>query len=60
MRRQGIEVIGIFLADEDELQEREIETMHAIYGHQSLIIPSIPDIPALLQPLLKKLLIKYL
>ncbi len=60
MRRQGVDVIGIFLADDEASQEREIETMHAIYGQQSLIIPSISEIPARLQPLLKKLLFKYL
>lgn len=60
MRRSGIEVIGIFLANEEIPHEREVETMHAIYGEQSLIIPTITDIPVMLRPLLKKLLIKYI
>ncbi|TCP31248.1 nitric oxide reductase activation protein [Scopulibacillus darangshiensis] len=58
-RRRGIEVIGVFLSN-GEPQEREKETMATIYGNQSLVIPTIADIPSYITPLLKKLLLKSL
>lgn len=55
-RRKGVEVIGVFLSN-GKPQEKEKETMATIYGHQSLVIPTIEDIPAYLTPLLKRLLL---
>src|SRR5699024_2168203 len=37
-RRQGIDVIGMFLAD-GTIDERDDETMKTIYGHERLMIP---------------------
>jgi nitric oxide reductase activation protein len=59
VRKLGIEVIGVFLSNE-ETQEKEKETMRNIYGRQSLVIPTVEEIPAYITPLLKKLLYKYI
>lgn len=55
-RKQGIEVIGIFLSN-GEQQDKEKQTMKMIYGRECLIIPRIADIPYTLSPLLKKVLL---
>ncbi|WP_171016945.1 vWA domain-containing protein [Pseudalkalibacillus caeni] len=58
VRKKGIEVIGVFLAS-GEPQEKEIETMQNIYGRNSLVIPTVEDIPAYITPLLKRLLLRF-
>jgi nitric oxide reductase activation protein len=59
VRKQGIEVIGVFLSS-GETQENEKETMQNIYGKQSLVIPTVEEIPAYITPLLKRLLFRYI
>lgn len=59
LRKKGVEVIGVFLSNE-YTQDSEKETMQNIYGRQSLIIPTVEDIPSYITPLLKKLLYRYL
>ncbi|KPH71135.1 MULTISPECIES: vWA domain-containing protein [Bacillaceae] len=56
-RKQGIEVIGMFLADR-EIDEAEDLTMKNIYGKERLMIPSVSELPEQFAPLLKKLLLK--
>ncbi|HAM80301.1 vWA domain-containing protein [Ornithinibacillus bavariensis] len=57
VRKKGIEVIGMFLAN-GEIEEREDQTMQNIYGRERLMIPSVAELPAHFAPLLKKLLLK--
>ncbi|MFC7393413.1 nitric oxide reductase activation protein NorD [Scopulibacillus cellulosilyticus] len=59
IRKKGIEVIGVFLSNE-YTQDSEKETMQNIYGRQSLIIPTVEEIPSYITPLLKKLLYRFL
>jgi nitric oxide reductase activation protein len=59
VRKIGIEVIGVFLSSGDT-QEKEKETIQNIYGKQSLVIPTVEEIPAYITPLLKRLLFRYL
>lgn len=56
-RKKGIEVIGMFLADE-QIEESEQLTMKNIYGKEHLMIPTISELPEHFTPLLKKLLLK--
>src|SRR5699024_2131063 len=56
-RRQGIDVIGMFLAD-GTIDERDDETMKTIYGHERLMIPHVADLPELFIPVLKKLILQ--
>lgn len=56
-RKQGIEVIGMFLSD-GEIDEHEDATMKNIYGKERLMIPSVAELPAHFAPLLKRLLLK--
>lgn len=55
-RKQGIHVIGMFLAD-GKIDEREDEIMKNIYGRQRLMVPDVADLPELFTPVLKKLLL---
>jgi nitric oxide reductase activation protein len=54
-RKLGIDVIGVLLSD-TYTQDQEKETLTNIYGRTSLIAPSAEEIPAILTPLLRKLL----
>jgi nitric oxide reductase activation protein len=54
-RKLGIDVIGVLLSDV-YTQDQEKETLTNIYGKTSLIAPSAEEIPAILTPLLRKLL----
>jgi nitric oxide reductase activation protein len=54
-RKLGIDVIGVLLSDA-YTQDQEKETLTHIYGKTSLIAPSASEIPAILTPLLRKLL----
>lgn len=54
-RKLGIDVIGVLLSD-TYTQDQEKETLTHIYGKTSLIAPSAAEIPAILTPLLRKLL----
>jgi nitric oxide reductase activation protein len=56
-RKQGIEVIGMFLSD-GEIDEQEDITMKNIYGKERLMIPSVAALPEHFAPLLKKLLLR--
>ncbi|MFK2825263.1 VWA domain-containing protein [Bacillus sp. B190/17] len=56
-RKQGIEVINIFLAD-GEIAEAEKQTVQNIYGKYSLFVTDINELPQVIFPLLKKLLYK--
>lgn len=56
-RKQGIEVIGMFLSD-GEIDEAEDLTMKNIYGKERLMVPSVTELPEQFAPLLKKLLLK--
>ncbi|GAA0614363.1 nitric oxide reductase activation protein NorD [Virgibacillus siamensis] len=56
-RKQGIDVIGMFLA-EGEIDEREDATMQNIYGRERLMIPGVEQLPEHFAPLLKRLLLR--
>lgn len=56
-RKKGIDVIGMFLADE-EVDEREDLTMKNIYGKERLMIPSVAELPEHFAPLLTRLLLR--
>ncbi|GGJ76727.1 vWA domain-containing protein [Virgibacillus salexigens] len=58
-RKKGIEVIGIFLAD-DAVDESEDQLMRNIYGKERVIVPSVSELPEHFAPLLKKLLLKVI
>ncbi|ANE47795.1 hypothetical protein SY83_17575 [Paenibacillus swuensis] len=58
-RRQGIEVIGVFLASR-EIKEQERRTMENIYGKGSVLIPRVEELPSRLIPILRKLLLRHL
>ncbi|WP_113929211.1 VWA domain-containing protein [Bacillus sp. P14.5] len=56
-RKQGIEVINVFLSNEDitEAQRKMIEN---IYGKFSILVSDVEELPDVLFPLLRRLLIK--
>src|SRR5699024_11767494 len=56
-RKQGIDVIGMFLSD-GQIDERDDETMRNIYGRERLMIPNVAEFPERFSPVLKKLLLK--
>lgn len=56
-RKQGIDVIGMFLAD-GKIAERDDKTMQNIYGRERLMIPNVAELPERFSPILKKLLLK--
>ncbi|PAV28871.1 VWA domain-containing protein [Virgibacillus profundi] len=56
-RKQGIDVIGMFLAD-GEIDERDDLIMKNIYGKERLMIPSVAELPEHFAPLLKRLLLR--
>lgn len=58
-RKQGIEVLNVFLAN-GEIDEGQQKTIQNIYGKYSILVPDIHELPNILFPLLKKLLMKSL
>lgn len=58
-RKQGIEVIGIFLAN-GEVDETEEQFMKNIYGRKQVLVPNVAEFPEHFSPLMKKLLLKVL
>jgi nitric oxide reductase activation protein len=57
VRKRGIDVIGMFLA-EGEAGEKEEFTMRNIYGKEHMIVPSVTELPEHFAPILKKLLLQ--
>jgi len=58
-RKKGIEVINVFLAN-GEVEEGQRKTVQNIYGKYSILVPDVSELPDVLFPLLRKLLIKSL
>lgn len=58
-RKSGIEVINVFLSN-GEIEESQVKTIQNMYGKYSILVPKIEELPDVLFPLLKKLLIKSL
>ncbi|RSK28284.1 VWA domain-containing protein [Bacillus sp. HMF5848] len=58
-RKHGIEIINVFLAN-GEISEGQQNTIRNIYGKYSILVPHIEELPDVLFPLLKKLLLKSL
>ncbi|MED4354330.1 hypothetical protein P9265_18725 [Schinkia azotoformans] len=56
-RKKGIEIINVFLAN-GEITESQQTTIKNIYGKYSILVPVIDDLPDILFPLLKKLLLR--
>ncbi|MEW9667777.1 nitric oxide reductase activation protein NorD [Ammoniphilus sp. 3BR4] len=56
-RKQGIEVIGLFLSN-GEIMEEEQKTMQNIYDKEHLMIQTVKELPERFAPVLKKLLLK--
>lgn len=56
-RKQGIEVLNVFLAN-GEIDEGQQKTIQNIYGKYSILVQDINELPDILFPLLKKLLLK--
>jgi nitric oxide reductase activation protein len=55
-RKQGIEVINVFLAN-GMITEEQQKTIQNIYGKYSVLVPNVEELPDVLFPLLKKLLL---
>jgi nitric oxide reductase activation protein len=58
-RKNGLEVINVFLAN-GEIEEGQVKTIQNMYGKYSILVPDIEELPDVLFPLLKKLLLKSL
>lgn len=58
-RKQGIDVIGIFLSDQS-IGEYEYRLMENIYGKHHLLVPTISELPDLFSSILKRLLLKII
>ena len=58
-RKKGIEVINVFLSN-GEIEESQQKTIQNMYGKYSILVPNIEELPIVLFPLLKKLLLKSL
>ncbi|MDX5474438.1 MAG: VWA domain-containing protein [Bacillaceae bacterium] len=58
-RKKGIEVINVFLSN-GEIEESQQKTIQNMYGKYSILVPNIEELPNVLFPLLKKLLLKSL
>ncbi|WP_096154451.1 vWA domain-containing protein [Bacillus sp. FJAT-45066] len=58
-RKHGIEVINVFLSN-GEIEESQLKTIQNMYGKYSILVPNIEELPNVLFPLLKKLLLKSL
>lgn len=57
-RRQGIDVIGVFLGGDGEIKDNDTQFMNNIYGKANIIVPSVAQLQMHLSPLLRKLLYK--
>lgn len=55
--KQGVYVFNVFL-NQDTIDESIRNTVHNIYGRQSLFVEGVENLPAQLSPLLKKLLLQ--
>ncbi|MGG4547176.1 hypothetical protein ABER02_05230 [Rossellomorea marisflavi] len=55
-RKKGIEVINVFLAS-GEIDEGQRKTIQNIYGNYSILVSDVSELPDVLFPLLRKLLI---
>ncbi|WP_421378728.1 vWA domain-containing protein [Bacillus salacetis] len=58
-RKQGIEVINVFLSNE-EIEEAQRKMIENIYGKFSILVSDVEELPDVLFPLLRRLLIKSL
>lgn len=58
-RKQGLEVIGIFI-EEGEAKEETYQLMKNIYNHHFLVANHAEDLRLKIKPLLKKLLLKII
>jgi nitric oxide reductase activation protein len=58
-RKQGIEVINVFLSN-DEIEEAQRKMIENIYGKFSILVSDVEELPDVLFPLLRRLLIKSL
>lgn len=56
-RRQGIEVISVFLAS-GAVHETERIAMRNMYGRSSIVVPNVEELAEQLVPILRKLLLK--
>lgn len=56
-RRQGLEVISIFLAN-GKIHETQRLAMRNIYGRSSIVVPNVEELHEQLVPILRKLLLK--
>ncbi len=56
-RKKGIEIINVFLAN-GEITESQQKTIKNIYGKYSILVPVIDELPDILFPLLRKLLLR--
>jgi nitric oxide reductase activation protein len=54
-RKNGIEVINIFLSN-SQIEESQRNTLKNIYGNFSILVSEIEELPAILFPLLRRLL----
>ncbi|UWF55798.1 VWA domain-containing protein [Staphylococcus hyicus] len=56
-RKLGIEVFNVFLS-QNAITESTEQTIHNIYGAFAIFVEGVENLPSLLSPLLKKLLLK--
>jgi len=56
-RKRGIEVINIFLSN-SSVSEGQRNSLRNIYGNFSIILSDVSELPNILFPLLRKLLLK--
>lgn len=56
-RKLGIEIFNVFLSQEPITEATE-QTIHNIYGTFAIFVEGVANLPSLLSPLLKKLLLK--
>lgn len=58
-RKQGIDVIGMFLAD-GKVSETDEVLMENIYGHERVMVNHVSELPEVFLPVLRKLIMKSL
>lgn len=56
-RKLGIEIFNVFLS-QNPITESTEQTIHNIYGAYAIFVEGVENLPSLLSPLLKKLLLK--
>ncbi len=54
-RKKGIEVFNVFLSNQEITEQQRLLLQH-IYGHYSILVPNVSQLPEVLFPLLRKLL----